>query len=1033
MPPALSNLLRNTDALIAKAKGAVAVAAKDIQKEVLYLCQKLDVARSADNREIIYAAVDKRIAKLANKLNQLFQYADDKAVNAANAQAAKSTGVKLQINKHHAKEIIDAVQRAGGENIAATMTANMEANVISSLRGAVVSAMRENALTGGGYKELQASIRAKWEAAAGSANGLGFVDARGRQWDTDAYLNMNVRTNAMRVFNDTLVTQIGRATGGDLVRVSRGGDPSCKLCFPWEGRILSITGKTKGFPTYDECKASGCFHPNCVHILEPVDEDLDADEIELQRQFTPPKDLADHAAMDEQRYEIDIARKMQQDGLDATAAKIAVDRDNLSDSIRNGLIREDADEIVAGLTDEQVTALCPNGNPPEFCPAKDNGGEEAWNKGKAGGVVYADRKYFTTAKLVDITDVGAGKPVEKFAMNFKPPSKEARAAQEAAQKRAEAVKAALDWYGQLEAQIKTYRAEAVKVLDDIESTVKAVDAEREAVRIYAASKGHDEAWVRTISADFEKLSDVASPLKETYTVNAKAHQTVFRDATHMADYRGQLDETDEDSLVTFTQRLADIDTNLTDASAKIATASNQLAASNVTARATELRLRIQAAIDAAVTAEKNVADFKRVTLADLKLDNPDAPYSAPVADAIKQTSPLTANLQDAVRVAQVKTAEAEAKFNAGRTQRLDIWKKRKAEFNRIQSVIDGWGAEEGNTNRRFYGNAHLTERYKDTELTEAAFVAQRDEVDAFIADNGMAKKYAAYDQKLGPQKDSTRIFNYQTSQFETKVYTDSEKRAAQLERRWAFLKQQRHLEYLAYERDVKKLEAVRDGEQLKTSVFWQLGEGVGGSKVGHGDESKVVCDKSRQTKWGNARALLEHLITPEVMPKERIHVKQLREKRAYQIGHDIYLSANDSEGVYIHEFAHWVEQYNPHVHERCQEFLRYRAEKGGTTEAERLRDITSGNYDRDEVTLKDTFFSPYCGKLYGKSDLNVDLNNRGQTPKAGETKDGHPCYKVTATEILSMGLQRIYEHPQKFYEQDPEYFTFCLNLVQGVI
>lgn len=71
MPPALKQLLTETDALIAKAKGAVAVAAKDIQKEVLYLAGKLDIANSADNRELVYKAVEKRIATLGSKLNTL--------------------------------------------------------------------------------------------------------------------------------------------------------------------------------------------------------------------------------------------------------------------------------------------------------------------------------------------------------------------------------------------------------------------------------------------------------------------------------------------------------------------------------------------------------------------------------------------------------------------------------------------------------------------------------------------------------------------------------------------------------------------------------------------------------------------------------------------------------------------------------------------------------------------------------------------------------------------------------------------------
>lgn len=50
----------------------------------------------------------------------------------------------------------------------------------------------------------------------------------------------------------------------DLVIVSSHGD-ACPLCVPWEGRVLSITGKTEGYYTVDQAKAAGLMHPNCEH------------------------------------------------------------------------------------------------------------------------------------------------------------------------------------------------------------------------------------------------------------------------------------------------------------------------------------------------------------------------------------------------------------------------------------------------------------------------------------------------------------------------------------------------------------------------------------------------------------------------------------------------------------------------------------------------------------------------------------------------------------------------------------------------
>ena len=44
-----------------------------------------------------------------------------------------------------------------------------------------------------------------------------------------------------------------------------------------------MTGETEGFPTVEQAKADGVFHPNCIHTIEPVDEELDADDINEQR------------------------------------------------------------------------------------------------------------------------------------------------------------------------------------------------------------------------------------------------------------------------------------------------------------------------------------------------------------------------------------------------------------------------------------------------------------------------------------------------------------------------------------------------------------------------------------------------------------------------------------------------------------------------------------------------------------------------------------------------------------------------------
>ena len=392
----LARLMRHETTAANNAEAEIRKAQRAIRRDILELTNELDVGRSANAREEVVSAVQKRIAQLEKRLTRVENAALEYAAKEAVRDGSEKTGVDVRYSKERADEMIGVLAGKSGKSLAAVFTENMAANVIDALRTATVAAMRENAVAGGTEKELARTLEQKWLGAAKDGETFQFVDAGGHVWDTKTYVAMNVRTNAMRVYNDCLADTIARATGGDLVRVSSGGDPDCRLCFPWEGRILSLTGKTEGFPTYEQAREAGCFHPNCVHTLEYVDELLDADEIELQKAHPVDAEDATPEELDENRYEIDQDRYRRQ-GMDAEQARLAVDRDNLEASIRAGLLREDARQIVDGMTDAQIRALCKDGNPPSFEPTKKatrddpHAADEKWSHGSRGGVFHVAR------------------------------------------------------------------------------------------------------------------------------------------------------------------------------------------------------------------------------------------------------------------------------------------------------------------------------------------------------------------------------------------------------------------------------------------------------------------------------------------------------------------------------------------------------------------------------------------------------------------------------------------------------------------
>lgn len=418
----LSRLTRKADSVAESASALVRQTMREIRGELANLSAELNLAGSAADREKVYAEIRRRMALLSRRMNTLMEAQNEAAAKGAAKSAATLTGLEVKYSPSRAKAICELVTPAQGENIAAVFTDRMGRNLINSLREATVGMLREQAVAGGTMKDMSRDLAERWAKAA-KVEDPKFTDAAGRTWDTKAYIQMNVRTNTMRVYNDCLADNVARETGGDLMRISMGGDPDCD-CAAWEGCIISLTGKTKEFPTYEDARNGGCFHPNCTHTLEYVDETADAAEIELQKSVPAEADMAaDFDAQDERKYQIDQARYMRDNpGMTQEEARIAVDRDNLAASIQSGLVRDDAKELVAKMTDAQVAALCPDGNPPAFEPAKGTKKRpepEKWNHGKYGGVVHVKRNADLT-HILEVAKVADAKPAEKPAAKPEP-------------------------------------------------------------------------------------------------------------------------------------------------------------------------------------------------------------------------------------------------------------------------------------------------------------------------------------------------------------------------------------------------------------------------------------------------------------------------------------------------------------------------------------------------------------------------------------------------------------------------------------
>ncbi len=117
----------------------------------------------------------------------------------------------------------------------------------------------------------------------------GFKDRTGRTWNMRTYTEMVARTTTMEAHLQGTANRLVEQ-GHDLIKVSTHWG-ACEKCVPWQGKILSITGKTEGYPTLEEAKAAGLFHPNCRHaygLYIDLDKEIEELEIGLEAGETTP-------------------------------------------------------------------------------------------------------------------------------------------------------------------------------------------------------------------------------------------------------------------------------------------------------------------------------------------------------------------------------------------------------------------------------------------------------------------------------------------------------------------------------------------------------------------------------------------------------------------------------------------------------------------------------------------------------------------------------------------------------------------------
>ena len=108
-----------------------------------------------------------------------------------------------------------------------------------------------------------------------------FTYKRGGQTVTmqlSTYAQLVARSTTAEAQNQASMLQ-SQEIGGDLVKMTS-HSPTCPICYPLQGRVYSISGKSKKYPPLKVAYSGGYanIHPNCRHRVNPYVPALKSDE-----------------------------------------------------------------------------------------------------------------------------------------------------------------------------------------------------------------------------------------------------------------------------------------------------------------------------------------------------------------------------------------------------------------------------------------------------------------------------------------------------------------------------------------------------------------------------------------------------------------------------------------------------------------------------------------------------------------------------------------------------------------------------------
>lgn len=167
------------------------------------------------------------------------------------------------IQKQSVQALTDDIGQLFAESMSGVYR-GVQREVAQAVRKTITQRMASNLIRGEALKTVKKDLVNNFKA-----NGLtALIDKAGKQWALDTYSEMLYRTKVVEARNRGLADTM-LMNDYDLVQVSN-HNSSHDACAVWEGKILSLTGASKEYPTLDEARSAGLFHPNCKHAINTL-------------------------------------------------------------------------------------------------------------------------------------------------------------------------------------------------------------------------------------------------------------------------------------------------------------------------------------------------------------------------------------------------------------------------------------------------------------------------------------------------------------------------------------------------------------------------------------------------------------------------------------------------------------------------------------------------------------------------------------------------------------------------------------------